>query len=300
MNGILLIDKPAGMTSHDVVDRVRKAAGMRRVGHTGTLDPAATGLLILCLGTATRLSEHFTALGKTYEGTMRLGLTTSSYDLEGEILSEASVPALDVDAIQSRCSQFTGDLEQIPPMVSAVRIGGERLYKKARKGEVVERPPRSVHVESFDVISYEAPDALVRVVCSSGTYVRSLCHDVGAAIGCGAALATLRRLAVGRHHVEQATTLDCLESPEHVAERLLPMGSALDLPVGILDPSAMATLTNGGGLTSADLLEGCPVVSGWLQVKDEEGTLLALAQVESHPLETRILPKRVFCAGQDS
>lgn len=298
MNGILLIDKPAGMTSHDVVDRVRKAAGMRRVGHTGTLDPAATGLLVLCLGTATRLSEHFTALGKTYEGTMRLGLTTTSYDLEGEVLSEAPVPPLEGHAIQEHCNQFTGDLEQIPPMVSAVRIGGERLYKKARKGETVERPPRSVHVDSFEVLSYAAPDALVRVTCSSGTYVRSLCHDVGSAIGCGAVLATLRRIAVGRHHVEQAIPLDQLETAEQVAERLLPMGSALDLPVGILDPAALPTLTNGGTLTSGDLLEGCPVVSGWLQVKDEEGTLLALAQVDSQPLETRILPKRVFCAGQ--
>lgn len=299
MNGILLIDKPAGMTSHDVVDRVRKAAQMRRVGHTGTLDPAATGLLIICLGTATRLSEHFTALGKTYEGTMRLGLTTSSYDLEGEVLTESPVPPLEIDAIQEHCTRFTGDLEQIPPMVSAVRIGGERLYKKARKGEIVDRPPRNVHVESFDVMSYEKPDALVRVACSSGTYVRSLCHDVGSAIGCGAVLATLRRIAVGRHHVDQSAILDSLETPEQVAERLLPMGSALDLPVSILDPAAMATLTNGGGLTSKDMLEGCPVISGWLQIKDEEGTLLALAQVESHPQETRILPKRVFCAGQN-
>ncbi len=299
MNGILLIDKPAGMTSHDVVDRVRKAAQMRRVGHTGTLDPAATGLLIICLGTATRLSEHFTALGKTYEGTMRLGLTTSSYDLEGEVLTESAIPPLDMDAIQAHCTRFTGDLKQVPPMVSAVRIGGERLYKKARKGEIVERPPRDVRVDAFDVLSYEAPDALVRVTCSSGTYVRSLCHDVGSAIGCGAVLATLRRIAVGRHHVDQAALLDSLESPEHVAERLLPMGSALELPVGILDPAALATLTNGGGLTSMDLLEGCPVVTGWLQIKDEEGTLLALAQVETHPQETRILPKRVFCAGQN-
>jgi tRNA pseudouridine55 synthase len=299
MNGILLVDKPAGMTSHDVVDRIRRSAGMRRVGHTGTLDPSATGLLILCLGNATRLSEHFTGLGKTYEGTMRLGLTTDSYDLEGEVMSESAVPELDGAAIQRECDAFVGDLEQVPPMVSAVRVGGERLYKKARKGEVVERPVRQVHVDQFDVLSYSNPDALVRVTCSSGTYVRSLCHDVGEALTCGAVLASLRRLAVGRHHVDDSNPLDDLSDPESVASNLLPMGSALDLPIGLLDPAARPILENGGTLTSKDLLEGCPVTTGWLQIKDADGELLALARVESTPIEALIHPKRVFCASSD-
>tara|TARA_R110001592_G_scaffold325289_2_gene605203 strand:+ start:190 stop:1089 length:900 start_codon:yes stop_codon:yes gene_type:complete len=294
MNGILLVDKPSGMTSHDVVDKVRKIAQMRRIGHTGTLDPAATGLLILCLGSATRLSEHFTALGKVYEGTMRLGITTSSYDLEGETVSESPVPALDRDTIQAECDKFVGPIEQIPPMVSAVRIGGERLYKKARKGEVVDRPARSVVVDAFDVLSFESPDALVRVACSSGTYVRSLCHDVGAVVGCGAVLASLRRIAVGRHHVDNSITLEGLSDPDSVAARLLPMGDALELPMGILDPEAMKILSNGGTLRSSDLLEGCPVMSGWLQIKNTAGDLLALAQVESTPGETLVYPKRVF------
>jgi len=297
MNGILLVDKPAGMTSHDVVDRVRRASGMRRVGHTGTLDPGATGLLVLCLGASTRLSEHFTALGKTYEGTMRLGLTTTSYDLQGEVVSECPIPPLDRGAIQARCDAFLGEIEQIPPMVSAVRIGGERLYEKARKGETVDRPARRVRVDAFEVLSYGAPDALVRVACSSGTYVRSLCHDVGEALGCGAVLASLRRIAVGHHRVDGSATLEELQSPEDVAGRLLPMGEALDLPVGILDPEALATLSHGGHLSSRDLLEGCPVTSGWIQLKDTGGALLALAVVETTPLESLIHPKRVFCVA---
>ncbi|MCF6286836.1 MAG: tRNA pseudouridine(55) synthase TruB [Candidatus Hydrogenedentes bacterium] len=299
MNGILLVDKPTGMTSHDVVDKVRKAAKMRKIGHTGTLDPAATGLLVLCLGAATRLSEHFTALGKVYEGTMRLGLSTTSYDLQGEVVSEREVPDLDRAAIQARCDAFLGAIEQIPPMVSAVRIGGERLYKKARKGEVIERPPRPVQVDRFEVLSYEAPDAVVSVACSSGTYVRSLCHDVGEALECGAVLASLRRLSVGKHHVDNAATLEELTGPDAVSERLLPMGSALELPVGIVNPDALPILANGGTLSSGNLVEGCPITSGWLQLKNSEGELLALAQVESTPVEAFVHPKRVFYTGRD-
>jgi len=209
MKGILLVDKPAGMTSHDVVDRIRRAARMKRVGHTGTLDPAATGLLIICLGPATRLSEHFTALEKSYEGVMRLGIETSSYDLDGEVVAEKEVPTLDAARIQAECDGFTGQISQVPPMVSAVKVAGERLYKLARKGEVVERPARQVTVREFNVLNFAAPDATVRVTCSSGTYVRSLCHDVGQRLGCGAVLASLRRTSVGRHSVASASTPGC-------------------------------------------------------------------------------------------
>ena len=289
-----MVDKPAGMTSHDVVDRIRRASHMRRIGHTGTLDPAATGLLILCLGQATRLSDHFTGLTKIYEGTMRLGIVTDSYDLDGTVVANHVVPELDVAAIQERCRALTGDIEQVPPMVSAVKIGGERLYKKARKGQTVERLPRPVHVAAFDVLSYHAPDARVRISCSSGTYVRSLCHDVGQALGCGAALASLRRMAVGRHRIENATPLDEFTGPESVEQRLLAMGEALELPVAILEDTARSALANGNPIRNRDLLDGCPVTSGWLQLKDEAGTLLALGLVESTGVESYVLPKRVF------
>ncbi|MBX3180139.1 MAG: tRNA pseudouridine(55) synthase TruB [Candidatus Hydrogenedentes bacterium] len=297
MKGILLVDKPAGMTSHDVVDRIRRAARMRRVGHTGTLDPAATGLLILCLGPATRLSEHFTAKSKVYEGTMRLGVVTDSYDLDGAVVAEHPVPPLDRDAIQAACDAFTGTIQQVPPMVSAVKVGGERLYKKARKGQTIEREPRTVNVSAFDVLSYTPPDAAVRITCSSGTYVRSLCHDAGQALGCGAALASLRRLAVGQHRVEHALPIDALDSPEAVEAHLLAMGDALDLPAAILGESGRAALAHGNPVSARDLLEGCPVPQGWVQMKDREGELLALGIVESRGMDSWIHPKRVFIAG---
>jgi tRNA pseudouridine55 synthase len=282
------------MTSHDVVDRIRRAARMKRVGHTGTLDPAATGLLILCLGPATRLSEHFTALEKTYEGTMRLGVETASYDLDGEIVEEKPVPDLDAAAIQLQCDPFVGQIQQIPPMVSAVKIDGERLYKLARKGETVDRPARSVLVRAYDVLSYDAPDAQVRVTCSSGTYVRSLCHDVGQALGCGAALASLRRLAVGRHRVEDALPLAAFTSPDSVEARLMPMGDALELPAGILEDDALRALANGNPISSRNLIGGCPVSHGWLQLKNQAGELVALGMVEPAGLESLVHPKRVF------
>lgn len=298
MRGILLVDKPSGMTSHDVVDRVRRAARTRRVGHTGTLDPAATGLLIICIGSATRLSEHFTGLDKTYEGTMRLGIETSSYDLDGEILVERPVPELDAAAIQKECDAFTGAISQIPPMVSAVKVDGERLYKLARKGEVVERPARQVTVHRFDVLRCALPDVSVIVTCSSGTYVRSLCHDVGQRLGCGAALASLRRTAVGRHRIEQAVALDALTSPEVVAAHLLPMGEALDLPVAVLEDRALTALSNGNPVSSRDLAGGCPVNHGWVQLKDGQGELLALGVVEPAGLEAFVHPRRVFLNEQ--
>ena len=297
MKGILLVDKPAGMTSHDVVDRIRRAAQMRRVGHTGTLDPAATGLLILCLGQATRLSEHFTGQGKVYEGTMRLGIVTHSYDLDGDVLSEHPVPELDAARIQAVCDTFTGNIQQIPPMVSAVKVGGERLYKKARKGETVERPPRDVVVSAFEVLEYTAPDARVRIACSSGTYVRSLCHDVGATIGCGAVLASLRRIAVGHHQIEDAAPLESLTSPAEVEQRLLAMGEALDLPVAILDAASESALAHGNPIESSNLAGGCPITSGWLQIKSPSGELLALGKVETLGLDSYVHPKRVFVAG---
>lgn len=294
MKGLLLVDKPSGMTSHDVVDHVRKASGIRRVGHTGTLDPAATGLLILCLGPATRLSEYLTGLDKVYEGDMRFGVVTDSYDMDGKVLEEHPVPAdLSVETIQAVCDHYVGDILQAPPMVSAVKVGGERLYKKARKGEVVEREARPVHVEEFTVLGYDAPLATFRVACTRGTYVRSLCHDVGEAIGCGATLNSLRRTHVGKHCVDNAATIDDLKTPENVLGALVPLGQALDLPFVVIRPGRRQMVSSGSALGMGDIVEKCPVSEGWVQVKSERGELLALAQVEHGP-EVRLNPRRVF------
>jgi len=294
MKGILLVDKPGGMTSHDVVDQVRRAAGIRRVGHTGTLDPRATGLLVLCLGSATRLSEQLTHLDKTYEGAMRLGVVTSTHDLDGEVLEETPVPALDTAALQAVCDRFTGDLMQVPPMVSAVKVGGKRLYKMARQGETVEREPRPITVHAFEVLSYEPPQARIRVRCTSGTYVRTLCNDVGRELGCGATLASLKRTQVGSHSLDRAVPLDALRTPEDVKAHLVPIEEAVDLPVVVVRTPSRQKVVSGNTLQRRNLVEECPVREGWVQLTSEEGELLALGLVQATPVEIRIHPKRVF------
>jgi len=291
VKGVLLVDKPSGMTSHDVVNRIRRAAQTRRVGHTGTLDPAATGLLILCIGPATRLSEFLTGLDKTYEGTMRLGVTTDSYDLDGVVASERPVPDLDAQTIQDVCNRFIGAIEQVPPMVSAVKVDGERLYKRARKGEVVERAPRSIRVHEFRIASYAAPDARFVLRCSSGAYARSLCHDVGELLGCGAALANLRRTAVGPHTIDDAAPLDQFDSREAVSARLLPMGEALDLPRVVLVEAGVQAALSGNALDRRHFRDACPVDHGWVQLLDADGDLVAVGEAL---LGARVQPRRVL------
>ncbi|HOE66204.1 MAG TPA: tRNA pseudouridine(55) synthase TruB [Candidatus Hydrogenedentes bacterium] len=295
MDGILLIDKPCGITSHDVVDRIRRVAGTRRVGHTGTLDPAATGLLILCLGQATRLSDFLIGMDKVYEGTMRLGVVTDSYDLDGSVVERRAVPeGLTRDRIQAECNRFVGTIQQTPPMVSAVKVGGERLYKLARKGETVERAARSVTVREFSVLEYASPDAVFRVRCTRGTYARSLCHDVGMALGCGAALAALRRTAVGPHGIAAALPLDRFVGPEDVVDRLLPPEMALTLPEVRVFAHCERLVGCGGALHPADIEGFFPMESGWVQVKTRSGRLLAVAEVTAGPQGFCLQPRRVL------
>ena len=210
LNGALLIDKPAGPTSHDIVDIVRGLYRLRKVGHCGTLDPGATGLLVLLLGRATKLSQKLTADDKMYEGTITLGAATDTYDAHGVTTATGEVPALDADALNAAAAQFTGDLQQKPPMVSAVKKDGVPLYKLARKGKTVEREPKLVHVYSFNFSSYTAPVGAFRVRCTKGTYVRSLAHDLGESLGCGAHLRTLHRTESGKFNVADATRLEDL------------------------------------------------------------------------------------------
>jgi tRNA pseudouridine55 synthase len=283
------------MTSHDVVDRLRRATGMRRIGHTGTLDPAATGLLVLCLGTATRLSEFLTGLDKTYEGTILFGTTTDSYDLDGTVLETREVPALSAADIQHVCDDFTGAILQVPPMVSAVKVRGERLYKLARKGESVEREPRPITVREFQILDYTAPRAAFRLCCTRGTYARSLCHDVGQRLGCGACLDNLRRTAVGKYAIADALDVNEFTSRDAVVSQLLTLDRALDLPEVLVRRASHRIVECGGMLDVPDMVHACPVDHGWVQVKSEKGELLALGQVESTLGVRRVLPKRVLC-----
>ena len=207
LDGVLLVDKPPEWTSHDVVAKVRNHFRLDKVGHCGTLDPMATGLLILVLGKATRMSERFMASDKVYEGTMRFGETTDSYDADGEITNTRPVPPLTVDQLNEATAGFLGDLQQIPPMVSAKKVNGTALYKLARQGKEIVREPRLVHLYTYRFTEYEEPFAYFRVSCTKGTYVRSLAHDLGETLGCGAHLTALRRTGSGRFEVADALPL---------------------------------------------------------------------------------------------
>ena len=204
LDGALLIDKPAGPTSHDVVDAIRDEFRLKKVGHCGTLDPNATGLLIIVLGRGTKLSEKLMSTDKVYEGTVKFGETTDSYDADGELVSSLPVPPTSIAELNTLSAGFVGDQMQMPPMVSAVKKDGVPLYKLARKGIEVERKPRLIHIYSFTFSDYTEPVGHFRVACTKGTYVRSLAHELGQKLGCGAHLANLRRVSAGKFDVADA------------------------------------------------------------------------------------------------
>ena len=223
-DGVLLVDKPAGPTSHDLVAMIRRNFRIEKVGHGGTLDPNATGLLVILLGRGTRLSAQIMGGDKTYEGVMRFGRTTSTQDIQGEVLSELPCDAANAENIQECMNGFLGDSYQTPPMVSAVKINGVPLYKLARKGQEVEREPRLVHLYRFRLLNWESPLAKFDIVCTKGTYVRTLCHDIGQKIGCGACLEALRRTVSGALNVQDALPFDDvlkLSKPD-LAARVIP------------------------------------------------------------------------------
>ncbi len=215
MTGFVLVDKPPGPTSHDVVDAVRKVFGVRRVGHAGTLDPPASGLLVVAVGPATRLLQYVQELPKTYEATGRLGVRTTTLDAAGEELSRSEVDVTP-QGLREAAAALVGTIEQVPPAVSAVKVGGERAYRKARRGEDVELASRTVTVYAFDVPRSSADVFDARIVCSSGTYVRSLIADVGDRLGCGAHVVHLRRIGIGHLAVIDAVPLEALEKAELV------------------------------------------------------------------------------------
>lgn len=229
MNGILIVNKPTGMTSHDVVNAVRRLAQTRRVGHTGTLDPLATGVLVLLIGPATRLAQYISGDNKRYRATLRLGEATTTYDAEGEVVERHPMTATRAD-VEAALTQFMGDIEQIPPMYSAVKVGGEKLYKLARQGKEIDRKPRAITIHQLSVLDWSPPDVTIEVACSAGTYIRSLAHDLGQVLGCGAHLVALTRTAAGGFALAQSHTLEALRELaeiERFAEALLPPEVAL-------------------------------------------------------------------------
>lgn len=264
--GVLIVDKPSGMTSHDVVARIRRIAGTRRVGHTGTLDPAATGVLVICIGRATRLVNALQAGTKTYAALVQLGVTTDSDDLDGQVLTTTSAAHLDESTVCGALSTFQGELDQVPPMVSAIRVDGERLHVKARRGEVIDRESRRVTIDTVMLDHFtpgERAEVSFLIACSAGTYVRSVARDLGALLEVGGTLATLRRVANGPFSVEEAVTLAALEEDPFALERalLLPL-EALRRCVPIVtveDADVARALTTGADPVRRGVVDGLEV-----------------------------------------
>jgi tRNA pseudouridine55 synthase len=273
VNGLLVVDKPAGPTSHDVVYKIRKWSGISKVGHAGTLDPPATGVLLVGLGKATRLLGFLQGLPKSYESEIQFGTTTSTQDADGEGLSEAEC-SFTKEHLESAMSRFVGEIDQVPPMVSAVKVSGQPLYKAARRGEEIERAPRRVMVYEFSLKDFDSGSyrAGVLVRCSSGTYVRTLAADLGQQLGCGAHLASLRRVAIGSFEQSAAVRLDALEA-EGVAKHLLPPREAMrDFPSVTVDERQ-----------SVDVSHGRPLVETPVPAREKELAVLATPRSGDRP-----------------
>jgi len=288
-DAVLPVDKPVGPTSHDVVDAVRRALGERRVGHTGTLDPFASGLLLVCVGTATRIAEYLTGYPKEYEATARLGIATDSEDRDGEIVSVSEGwRDLTGAAVEAAMTPFRGAILQVPPRFSAKKVGGVSAHRLARAGQAVALEPRSVTVYELTLEEFAPPDVRLRVRCSSGTYVRSLARDLGEALGVGAHLTRLRRTAVGPFRVESALSLEDLGDAHRVAASWIPPMEALaGMPKLEVGPEGERDLSHGRAIGAEGMAPGGPVVA----VRDRE--LLAIGEVR----ESRFLPRKVLAHG---
>ena len=280
-SGILLLDKPVGPTSHDAVARVRRAAGLRRVGHAGTLDPLADGLLVLGLGPAARFLEYLVGLDKTYETIVRLGQATTTYDSEGEVTAEHPV-SVSAAQLTAALDAFRGPIRQRVPSHSAVKRDGRPLYESARRGEMIDLPQRDVVIHALDLLAFDPPLVTLRVACSSGTYIRSLAHDLGAALGCGGHVVALRRTAVGVFSVDDAISLDIL-TPESVVVHLRPPAAAVaHLPRLDVGESDALRLSVGQRLpAAADALPGNAAAFG------PDGRFLGVVEVDGDVIRPR-------------
>ena len=279
--GLVIVDKPTGWTSHDVVARIRRLAGTRRVGHAGTLDPMATGVLVVGIERGTRLLGHLALVDKDYDATIRLGVTTTTDDADGEIVATADASAVTDDQLESAMRRQTGDIEQVPSAVSAVKVDGERAYKRARRGEDVQLAPRRVRVERFDVVARRGDEIDVRVSCSTGTYVRALARDVGASLGIGAHLTALRRTRVGPFTLHQAATLDDLAANL----RVVPLDEAVREAFPRVDVDAEDARRLGFG----QRIEPVGPLGAPFGVFGPDGSVIALAERDEERLRTLVV-----------
>jgi len=288
VSGVLVVDKPVGLTSHDVVQIIRRGTGIRRAGHTGTLDPRASGVLVVLIGPAVRLSEFVSAEDKRYQATIHLGSSTDTYDAEG-VTSQPELP-VDVsrEAFTELLQQFIGEIEQIPPPYSAVKVQGEHAYNMARRGEQVDLAPRIIHVHSLDLLEWAPPEVVIDVHCSSGTYVRSLAHDIGEQLGIGAHLVGLRRTRSGRFTLRDAVSLRRLREAFEQgtwAQHLIPAAEALaDWPAVELDQAGLEKVRNGNPIPAE---EGA---KGMARAVSEQGDLVAIIELIGNEWK----PRKVF------
>lgn len=282
MNGIILIDKPQDWTSHDVVAKLRGILHERRIGHSGTLDPLATGLLVVFVGRATRAVEFAEADSKEYIAGLRLGLSTDTQDISGNVIAECSdLP--DEGAVRRAVNSFIGDIEQIPPMYSAIKIGGKKLYELARKGQSVERAPRKITVSSIEIIGREGGDYLLKIACSKGTYVRTLCNDIGASLGCGACMSSLRRISAGAFSVESAHSIDEVENAANEGQLVditLPVDTLFSALPELKVPESTANRLKTGIIIKISAADGD------YRVYSDSGEFLLVGKVENGKLKT--------------
>ena len=303
-NGVLNIDKPAGMTSHDVVAAVRRMAGQRKVGHAGTLDPLAGGVLLVCLGQATRVVEYLMVGRKSYRATILFGQTTTTYDLDGEVVSGGLRADFSLAEIEAALAGFVGPIDQVPPVYSAIKQQGQPLYKLARQGKDVELLPRPVEIYGLDLEGWKPPVLTVEVTCSPGTYIRSLAHDLGRRLGSGACLAGLIRLRSGRFSLEDSVSLERLEEAfRHGQESdyLLPLDEALlDLPALILSQSDTHRILQGqflnaaGSEPSSRMPQTASIQNPTCRAYSPSGDLIAILSYD--PTTSSWRPAKVFAA----
>jgi tRNA pseudouridine55 synthase len=293
--GILNIDKPAGLTSHAVVARVRHLTGQRKAGHAGTLDPMATGVLLLCLGQATRVAEYLMAGRKKYRAVVRLGLATDTYDAEGSVTQTVEPFRLTQEQVAGALVPFRGVIQQVPPPFSAISHHGQRLYRLARRGLMVQVPPRTVEIDAIDLIAWQPPHLTLDVTCSPGTYIRSLAHDLGRALEVGGHLSALTRLASGEWRLEEAVTLDGLQAAVEAGQwtdLLHPLDAALGAFDRVNLPDELAWRVGQGQTIPLD----CPAQTRLARAYTPDGKLLALLQPCDEPGFWR--PQKVFVSDE--
>jgi len=290
VSGVLVVDKPVGLTSHDVVQIIRRGTGIRRAGHTGTLDPRASGVLVILVGPAVRLSEYVSASDKRYQATVRLGASTDTYDAEGTILSTRSVEDVTEDTFNEILQTYTGEIIQVPPPYSAVKVKGRKAYEMAREGVEVILEPRTINVYSLEILEWSLPEVVIDVYCSSGTYVRSLANDLGKSLGTGAHLVGLRRTKSGRFTLRDAVPLRRLQDSFNAGEWyrfLIPAAEALaDWPMVELDADQVELIRHGHRIPVE------PGQKGWARGVSEQGDLVALLEVDEETGEWQ--PRKVF------